>query len=229
MKLTRNIICLTIFSIAMAHVEAVLVVHLRTIYYPDNPLQIFPLELMSHRDLAMELVRELATVVMILSVALLAEKGFTRIFAAFVLVFGLWDIFYYFWLKIMIGWPANWLEWDLLFLIPWPWFGPWIAPVLIALLFVIWAGGVLLMKKDVRFTGGTATLFIIGALLALASFLLPAGHLLVEGEEAFRHFQPDQFLWPFYITGYLMMAFSLWRVVRHDLNRQPPDHLELSS
>lgn len=220
MIFTRNIIWLTLFAIAMAHVEAALVVHLRTIYYPDNPLNIFPLELMSHRDLGIELVRELATVVMILAVALLAEKGFTRFFAAFVFVFGLWDIFYYFWLKVMIGWPVSWLEWDILFLIPWPWLGPWIAPVFIALLFVLWGGWVLLMEKDVRFTRGTTLLFILGVLLALVAFLLPAVPLLVEGEEAFRHFKPDEFPWWFYITGYLLMVFSLWHVVRHDLNSE---------
>jgi hypothetical protein len=212
MKLTRNIIWLALFAVAMAYVEAALVVHLRTIYYPDNPLQIFPLELLSHRDLGIELARELATVVMILTVALLAEKGFTRIFAAFVLVFGLWDIFYYFWLKVMIGWPVSWLEWDVLFLIPWPWFGPWITPVLIALLFVLWGGWILLTGKDVCFSRGAAVLFIIGVLSALASFLLPGLPLVIEGEEAFRHFQPTEFPWLLYLIGCLLMISGLWRV-----------------
>lgn len=104
----------------MAHVEASLVVHLRSLYYPENPLALFPLSLLSHRDLAIELSRELATLVMIVSVSLPAVKGFTRIFAAFVYVFGLWGIAYYLWLKLMIDWPVNWFEWDALFLIPWP-------------------------------------------------------------------------------------------------------------
>ncbi|MCK4674466.1 MAG: hypothetical protein KAT61_01025 [Gammaproteobacteria bacterium] len=54
-----------------------MVVHLRSLYYPGNPLEIFPLNLLTHRDFAIELARELATVVMILSVALLAARGFT--------------------------------------------------------------------------------------------------------------------------------------------------------
>ncbi len=212
MKFTRNILWLALFAIAMAQVEAALVVHLRTIYYPDHPLRIFPLELMSQHDLGMELVRESATLVMILTVALLAEKGATRIFAAFVLVFGLWDLFYYFWLKIMIGWPVSWREWDVLFLIPWPWLGPWLAPVMIAWLFVLWGGWILLLDREVRFTRGAAWLFILGVLLALAAFLLPALPLLAAGQEALRHFQPDRFPWPLYLPGYLLMAFSLWRV-----------------
>ena len=229
MIFTRNIIWLTLFAIAMANVEATLVIHMRTIYYPDNPLNIFPLEIISHRDFAIEIVRELATVVMILTVALLAEKSLTRIFAAFVFVFGLWDIFYYFWLKVLIGWPVSWLEWDILFLIPWPWFGPWIAPVFIALLFVCWGGWVLLTEKHVHFTRGTALLFILGVLLALVAFLLPAVPLFIEGKESFRHFQPDEFMWRFYIIGYLLMIYSLWRVVRHNLNRQTPDQPKLYS
>lgn len=80
----RHIVWLTLFAIAMAQVEASLVVHLRTIYYPSNPQALFPLSILSHRDLGIEFIRELATVVMIGCVALLAASGFTRVFAAFI-------------------------------------------------------------------------------------------------------------------------------------------------
>ena len=208
----RNTLWLTCFAIAMAHVEASLVVHLRSLYYPDNPLVLFPLSLLSHRDLAIELSRELATVVMIVCVSLLAEKGFARIFAAFVYVFGLWDIAYYLWLKLMIGWPVSWFEWDVLFLIPWPWFGPWIAPVLIALLFVIWGGWILLVTSTVLFSRAMLGLFVLGTLMALTTFLWPAVPLLIKGEEAFIHYQPETFMWSLFCPGYLLMAISLWRV-----------------
>lgn len=208
----RNLVWLTLFAICMAQVEASLVVYLRSIYYPDNPLAIFPLNILTHRDLAIEFVRELATIVMILSVALLTARGFTRVFAVFVYVFGLWDIFYYLWLKIMIGWPVSWFEWDVLFLIPWPWLGPWLSPVLIAFLFVVWGGWIIYSPNEVRFTRSTVVLFVVGALLALISFLLPAAPLLLEGEKAFRGFQPDDFCWSLFIPGYMLMATSFWRV-----------------
>jgi len=208
----RKTIWLFLFAIAMAQVEAALVIHLRSLYYPDNPLSIFPLMLMSHRDLAIEQVRELATVIMILTVALLAERSLMRVFAAFVFVFGLWDIFFYVWLKAMIGWPTSWFEWDVLFLIPWPWFGPWIAPVLIALLFSLWGGWVLLSPAVYRFTRATMTLFLLGTLLALASFLLPAASLLPGGEEAFRGYEPAGFSWGLFLAGYLFMLISLFSV-----------------
>jgi len=210
--LHRRLIWLTLFSVAMAHVEAALVVHLRTIYYAENPLAIFPLAILSQRDLNIELAREVATVVMILSVALLAEKGFIRVFAAFVYVFGLWDIFYYIWLKLMIGWPQGWLEWDVLFLIPWPWFGPWITPVLIALAFVVWGGWTLYRKTHARFTRVSTTLFVLGTALALATFLLPGVPLLAGGTDAFRNFTPAAFSWTLFGVGYMLMLGALWRV-----------------
>jgi hypothetical protein len=210
----RRLLCLSLFAIAMAQVEASVVVHLRSIYYPTNPLAIFPLSLFSHRDLMIELVRELATVVMILSVALLSERGFIRVFAGFVYVFGLWDIFYYVWLKLMIGWPLRWGEWDVLFLIPWPWFGPWLTPALIALLFVCWGAWVICSARQFSFDRASAALFILGVALALAAFLLPAVPLLPHGEAAFRHFQPHAFAWWLYIPGFLLMAASLWQVTR---------------
>lgn len=207
-----RLIWLTLFSIAMAHVEAALVVHLRTIYYADNPLEIFPLVILSQRDLAIELAREAATLVMLLTVALLAEKGFIRVLAAFFYVFGLWDICYYLWLKLMIGWPQSWLEWDVLFLIPWPWFGPWITPAMIALIFVCWGGWTLYQKTHRRFTWVSSTLVMLGIALSLTAFLLPGAALLPGGTDAFRNFRPAEFPWFLFAAGYLLLLVGLWRV-----------------
>jgi hypothetical protein len=209
----RKIIWLTLYAIAMAQVEASLVIHLRTIYSAD-PLQIFPLSLFTWRDLLMELVRETATLVMILMVALLSARGFTRVFAAFVFVFGLWDLFYYLWLKIMMGWPVSWMEWDVLFLLPWVWLGPWLTPALIALLFVVWGGWVLCSPREVRFSRNNAVLFVLGVLLALAAFLQPAAFVLWKGKAALQDFQPEGFWWFLYLPGYLLMVIGLWRTTR---------------
>lgn len=211
----RNLLWLTVYAIAMAQVEASVVVHLRTIYYPHNPLAIFPLALLSHRDLAIELIRELATLVMILSIALLSSRGFVSSFTAFVYVFGWWDLFYYVWLKLMIGWPQHWLEWDVLFLIPWPWFGPWTAAALIAVLFMIWGGWVIGTNTRIQFSRVNAWIFTVGVLLALTAFLLPAVPLLPHGEAAFQGFQPHGFLWSVYIPGFLLMVLGLWRVAQN--------------
>jgi len=208
-----HLLWLSLFAISMAYLEAAVVVYLRSLYYPDDPLVIFPLRVLSRYHLPIELARELATLIMILSVARLAERGLARVFAAFVYVFGVWDIFYYLWLKLIVGWPVSWLDWDILFLIPWPWLGPWIAPVFIAALFTLWGGWVLASARRYRWTWGNAALIVAGAVLALAAFLQPAWPLLAAGEEAFRRYRPGGFWWGLYAPGYLLMATGLLRML----------------
>lgn len=206
---------LSLYAIAMALVEAAVVVHLRHVYYPGALLTIFPLRLMSPADFALELGRELATIVMIATVAWLAEKTWMRRFAAFVFVFGLWEVFYYAWLKVAIGWPQHWLEWDVLFFIPWIWLGPWLAAVSIALLFVVWAAWLLLSGGAVRFTPARLIAFVAGALIDLLTFLTPAWPLVRQGLEAVRGFEPPAFQWPLFILGWLLMAVVLVSVLQN--------------
>jgi hypothetical protein len=209
-----KIVWLAAYALAMALVEAAIVIHLRQLYYPADPCTLFPLAPLSPADLTLELARELATVIMILAVAALAERGFMRRFAAFVLVFGLWDLGYYAWLKLFLGWPAHWQEWDVLFLIPWPWFGPWLAAALIAALFLVWGMCVLAATRDLRLRAGAALTFVAGTLLALATFLAPAWPLLAGGPEAFRGFVPERFLWGVYVAGVAFMGAGLLRAWR---------------
>lgn len=201
---------LGLFAIAMAYLEAVVVVYLRYAYYPDDPLTIFPARILSQIHLAIELGREAATVVMLAAVAVLAVRGAMRRFAAFVYLFGLWDIFYYVWLKVTLGWPVSWTEWDILFLIPWAWLGPWLTPVAIALLFVVWGARVLASDREPRFGKLALTLFLSGTALCLAAFLEPALPLLPHGPAAFADFVPQRFLWGLYVPGVVMMGAGLF-------------------
>lgn len=205
---------LALYALAMACVEAVLVVYLRVLYYPDNPLAIFPLRLLSNAHLAMELTRELATGVMILSVAWVAQKNAARRFAALVYVFGLWDIFYYAWLKLLIGWPLTFTEWDVLFLIPWPWFGPWLTPVTIALVFVLWGGWALSAARAPRWRIAWIALFLTGVLLVLAAFLAPGATLLPHGAEGFRGYVPGAFAWWLFLPGLVAITVALIATLR---------------
>jgi len=213
-KAFRSLSLLFVFALAMAYLEATVVVHLRALYYPDHPLMIFPLRLLPESALRVELARELATLVMILCAAWLAEKGFLRVFAAFVFVFGLWDIFYYAWLKLVLGWPVSWLEWDVLFLIPWAWLGPWIAPVAVALLFVVWGAWTLATEARPRLTLISGILFVAGAALVLAAFLSPGFPLIARGVEGFRDYRPETFSWGVFVPGYLAMMLGLIQTVR---------------
>jgi hypothetical protein len=139
-----KIIWLTIFAIAMAYLESAVVVYLRTIYYPEGFA--FPLKAITGSTIWVELGREVATLVMLTAVGILfAATGAGR-FAAICLAFGVWDIFYYFWLKIFINWPESLMTWDLLFLIPAPWIGPVLAPIMVSLCLII-AGVVILANE----------------------------------------------------------------------------------
>lgn len=211
----RKILWLTIFAIAIAYLEATVVIYLRQIYYPENLQALFPLKMFSPFNLVVELFREAATIIIMLSVAFLAErKNRTRIFAAFIFQFGIWDIFYYVWLKATIGWPVSWTEWDILFLIPWAWLGPWICPALISALFVSWSSVVLISDKEYILSRLDIWLFITGSVLALISFLQPAFPYIIENRvQDFQNYLPGNFWWWLFIPGYLLMVGGFIRSI----------------
>jgi len=133
----QKILLITIISIVFAYIESSVVVYLRDLLYPEGFS--FPLKPIEGQLLLIELGREFATMVLLLGFALLAGKTLMQRFAYFSLAFGVWDIFYYVWLKIFINWPESLLTWDLLFLIPIPWIGPVLSPVLVSLSLIITA------------------------------------------------------------------------------------------
>ncbi len=203
----RILTLLVIYAVAMALLEAAVVVYMRRLYYPDNPLELFPLRFLNVYDPLLELSREVATIVMILTVALLAERrSLTRSFAAFVFVFGVWDLSYYAWLKILIDWPRRWLEWDVLFLIPNVWLGPWICPAAIAVMFVVWGSWTLLAQPAAKFTTSCSIMFVAGAGMGLASFTQPA---IASGTETLSSYLPGEFWWWLFLPSYLLMAAAL--------------------
>ncbi len=144
MKNLHAIIWVSIFAVAFAFVEAAVVVYLRSIYYPEGFS--FPLKLIPLAHLTVELARELSTMVMLGTVGVLAGSTRWSRFAFFAIAFGVWDIFYYIWLKVALDWPASLFDWDVLFLIPVPWIGPVIAPVVISFLLI--AAGLMILRKE---------------------------------------------------------------------------------
>ena len=211
MNAKRTLTILTVYAVAMALLESAVVVYMRHLYYADNPLEIFPLQFLNSYDTILELSREVATVIMILTVALLAENSSrTRSFAAFVFVFGVWDLFYYFWLKVLMGWPRSWLEWDVLFLIPSVWLGPWICPAMISLLFIVWGFWTLRSTNNISFTPSSLTVFATGACLGFAAFLQPAVSVLIDGGIAeLSQYTPGSFWWWLFVPSYLLMTCGL--------------------
>jgi hypothetical protein len=117
----ERILFLAVFAAAMGFIEAAVVVYLRALI-GGGPL--FPMKILPPAILTVEVAREAATLIMLLCVAILGVRGGLRRFGAFLLLFAAWDISYYLWLYLSIGWPAGVTDWDILFLIPLPWVGP---------------------------------------------------------------------------------------------------------
>ncbi len=168
----KKMLWVAVFGITMGYFEAAVVVYLRAIYYPDGFA--FPLKIHADYIIAVELFREVASVFMLLAVAYLAGKKFWERFAYFMISFGIWDIFYYVWLKALLDWPLSLFEWDVLFLIPLPWIGPVIAPVSIAVLMIVFGIIIIsLIKKGYEFrpTPLSYWVTITGIVLVLYSFM----------------------------------------------------------
>jgi hypothetical protein len=136
-NLRQAFILLFIFAIAMGFLEGIVVVYLRHEFYPNG--FDFPLTLLSPSLLKVEWIREIATIVMLASIAWLAGKNFIRRLSFFLFTFAVWDIFYYVALKLILGWPSSLVTWDVLFLIPIPWLGPVLAPVICSLTMILMA------------------------------------------------------------------------------------------
>jgi hypothetical protein len=229
-SLARVLAALLLFSVAFGYVEAAVVVYLRSLYeplhqrlhpgrspgdlFPFIPLERLTVPGMGHVDLpATELGREAATLLMLAAAALAVAHNWRQWLAAFVVAFGLWDLFYYVFLAVLIGWPRSLLDWDLLFLLPVPWSGPVLAPVLVALTMV--AGGVLVLGRESAGRPvplGAAHLLGLaaGALVLVASFCW--GYRAAEAGR-----MPEAFNWPLFAAGLGLGA----AVMAHALARRP--------
>jgi hypothetical protein len=193
------------FAIAMAWVEAASVFYIRALVGRIEPYQADPLPL--HGALGnVELWREAATLVMIAAVGALAGRTWRRRTGYAALAFGVWDIFYYVFLRLISGWPRTLWDWDILFLLPLPWWGPVLAPVSIALLMILW-GTLATQSRDAEIDAGwTWALGGIGIVLALGVFMTEAWRALPHGRDAILQALPTTFNWPVFSVALLLMA-----------------------
>ncbi len=196
------------FAIAMAWVEAASVVYIRALVDRIEPYQAdpLPLETMSGALGTVELWREAATLVMIATLGVLAGRTW-RVRAGYAaLAFGAWDIFYYVFLRLISGWPRTLLDWDILFLLPLPWWGPVLAPVSIALVMILW--GTLATQSGDGATGArwAWALACVGIVLALAVFTIDTWRALLDGRDAVLQVLPATFNWRLFWVALLLMA-----------------------
>ncbi len=193
------------FAIAMAWVEAASVLYIRALVDRIEPYQADPLPM--HGALGnVELCREAATLVMIATLGVLAGRTWRRRAGYAALAFGVWDIFYYVFLRLISGWPRTLLDWDILFLLPLPWWGPVLAPVSIALVMILWGTLATQSRDDATDAGWASALACVGIVLALAVFMIDAWRALPHGRDAVLRVLPDDFNWPLFWVAVLLMA-----------------------
>jgi hypothetical protein len=209
-----------VYAMAMAWVEAAVVYYLRMMMGRIEPYQPDPLPMIGGLG-RVELVRELATLVMLFTVGMLAGRSWRARWGYACIAFGVWDIFYYVFLKLICNWPHSLLTWDILFLIPLPWWGPVLAPVIIAVLMIVW--GTLASQFElgafrVRWDWGPWLLGFKGVALALYLFMTDTLRAAAQGRDAIRQVLPGEFAWGWFTIAALMMsapvvalAWKLWR------------------
>ncbi|MCB9246309.1 MAG: hypothetical protein H6606_07735 [Flavobacteriales bacterium] len=229
-------IWIVLFSVAFAMVESAVVIYLRALYYPDG-FQ-FPLRALSLELAYVELFRELATLIMITGIAWIAGRNLSTRFAWFLIVFAVWDIFYYVFLKIFLNWPEGWLDWDILFLLPTVWTGPVLAPVLLSILMIVL--GVLLLKHNRKWHAplNRAQWLILtaGALGSIVAFVFDFVRYQTNGsrtnsfdlsdaENWLQQYVPSTFPWPLFVASSLLILFAIYsyhdsqRILSAKLNR----------
>lgn len=228
MKFSKLITWVTIYSIGMAFIESSVVVYLRELYYPDGfSFPLMPIE----GDVAVtEILREAATLIMLISIGFLAGRNGLERFAWFIYSFAVWDIFYYVFLKVLLNWPGSLLTWDILFLIPVTWVGPVVAPVLLSLVMITFALAIFHFTyrlENVKVGRVNWFLLILGSLIAIVSFTIDytrfiLSHftlkefLTMSDKQRFYDISlkyiPNKFDWWIFLTGFtiIITAVSLF-------------------
>ena len=210
-----------VFAIAFAWVESAIVVYLRKIYFPGGfsfPLLVkweggkHVIDPLIH----IEFGREIATIVMLIATGWVAGRNRFQRFCYFMLAFGIWDIFYYIWLYVMIGWPESLMTWDLLFYVPLPWVGPVITPVLIALTMVV-AGTLIIYYDekgcDIAWRWYDLAIELCFALLMIVAFCWDWQNILQIPGSPEHTGNPNPFAWWLYLPAFILsVAYLVYRL-----------------
>jgi len=205
-RFLRRALAVGIYAVAMAYLEAAVVVYLQ------RALKIEPSTLFPLRDQAtlgglerIELGREMATLLMLAGVGALAGSNALERFAWTCVAFGIWDLGYYAWLWIFIGWPAGVRSYDLLFLLPVPWVAPVWAPMLVSIALLTF--GLIVARRlkrgEMRRVGFRNFVALLGGgLVVIYSFTFDAGRILAGG-------MPTGFAWPIFVAGMVLAVAGI--------------------
>ena len=236
--LAKKQLWVTLFAITMGIFEGAIVVYIRELYYPHG--FDFPITVMNSQLVNAEIIRELASMLMIVSVAWLAAPTLNRRFGQFLYIFGIWDLVYYLFLKLILAWPESLLTWDVLFLIPVMWTGPVLSPAFVAVLMILWgqtlAVPLRIAPTDIPLRSCTWPLLLVGAFILFLSFIWDYSRFLIAeikqgahiSVEWFRNvgyeYLPHSFPWWLWMIGVVIIT-SAWIQIQMD-GRQQKDLAE---
>ncbi|MDD5193516.1 MAG: hypothetical protein PHF67_02925 [Candidatus Nanoarchaeia archaeon] len=222
----NKILVVSIFAIAMAFLETTVVIYLRKLLYPEGfnfPLKAF----IDPSIINIEWVREFATIVMLIAIGILAGKKLYSKIAYFLLAFAVWDIFYYVFLKITLNWPDSFFTWDLLFLIPWPWIGPVLAPLLCTILILIASFMIIKLEDngfEIKLKKNELFFIILGVIVVLYTWLYDYGKIILfrgyaksffnwstnlSFIETINNYLPSNFNWILFLIGLVISSLAI--------------------
>jgi hypothetical protein len=218
-------VLLALFAIAMGALEAIVVVYLRQIYYPGG--FDFPLTLLSPRMLSVECAREAATIVMLVSLGIMVGNNRLQRFAWFLYAFAIWDIFYYAWLKFLLAWPPSLLTWDVLFLIPVPWIGPVLAPLICSATMIFLAVTLIHLNENGRTVNSGLPVWgpsLLGSAVILFTFIRDYSGIVLHGYlhkglsspgareellETVKGYTPGNYQWGLFVLGEILILCTM--------------------
>ena len=206
----RKWVWVVVFAVAFAWVESAIVVYLREIFF-DGGFS-FPLVVqwengkhIIHPLVRIEFVREIATITMLVAVGWIAGMSRFQRFCFFMIAFGVWDIFYYIWLYVMVSWPESLMTWDLLFYVPLPWVGPVISPILIASAMIV-AGSLIIYYEEKGFNINwrwyDMVVVLSCGLLMIVAFCWDWKNIIQVPGDIERTGIPNPFAWWLYLPAY---------------------------
>ncbi len=226
----KTLLWVSLFAVAFAMIETAVVIYLRKIFYPGG--FDFPLQLISPDLAVVESLREVATMLLLVSIAAVAARKFMTGIAWFIYAFAIWDIFYYVFLYVFLGWPETLLTWDVLFLLPFTWVGPVIAPVINSICMILLAMIIVTYREHLKIKAWHWAGLIIGAIIIIIAYTEDYVSFMLSDFSIFEmlnvsntdsviakagNYVPQDFAWWVFLFGiviHLVVIADLFRTVR---------------
>ncbi|HEY9164755.1 MAG TPA: hypothetical protein VIS48_01205 [Candidatus Kryptonia bacterium] len=221
----KRITAVSIYAIAMGYLEAAVVIYLRLMEFGD-PAHVFPMKLLGSQTGIIELGREIVTIVMLGVIGLLAGKSRLQKCMYFIFSFAIWDLTYYIFLRMLTGWPPSLFSFDVLFLVPVVWIGPVAAPILIAILLLVFSSSMILISErnlELKIGIGNISIFGLSCIIILFSFTREIFHILLsDGPKGLDNYSPRSFEWMTFGVGFVLMCFSAGKIVMDSYQKWYP-------